>query len=388
MAAIGWTLWLGLSCTTTLMPTGRAWIDRLAMQTTTNWRLAMSTTLGSVDDLPVDYYEGLRSRHLMPLWPSLRAALPYGKPTRSTVPTLWRYGDLRPELMRAGELTPIEKAERRVLVLCNPGLGLEQLKATPSIYIGMQLILPGETAPNHLHTPSAVRFVVEGDGGFTVVRGEKLPMKKGDLILTPPGLWHQHGHEGSEPVVWLDALDLPVILGLEASYCTEGASQSVDDPQNSNSQRFRQAGVLPYATLDRPRGDFPMLRFPWENVRASLQDLASVTSLGDPVHLAYVNPETGRECMPTLGFSALMLRPGEELRMRRRSASAVLHLIEGSVTGFVDETRHTMDPADTLACPTHADVTLANASPNQPAFVFVVDDAPLQRKLGIYEQFA
>ncbi len=82
----------------------------------------MSTTLGSVDDLPVDYCEGLRSRHLMPLWPSLRAALPYGKPTRSTVPTLWRYGDLRPELMRAGELTPIEKAERRVLVLCNPGV--------------------------------------------------------------------------------------------------------------------------------------------------------------------------------------------------------------------------------------------------------------------------
>lgn len=348
----------------------------------------MSTTLGSVDDLPVDYYEGLRSRHLMPLWPSLRAALPYGKPTRSTVPTLWRYGDLRPELMRAGELTPIEKAERRVLVLCNPGLGLEQLKATPSIYIGMQLILPGETAPNHLHTPSAVRFVVEGDGGFTVVRGEKLPMKKGDLILTPPGLWHQHGHGGSEPVVWLDALDLPVILGLEASYCTEGAPQSVDDPQNSNSQRFRQAGVLPYATLDRPRGDYPMLRFPWESVRASLQDLASVTAVGEPVHLAYVNPETGRECMPTLGFSALMLRPGEEVRMRRRSASAVLHVIEGSVTGFVDETRHTMDPSDTLACPTHADVTLVNASSVKPAFVFVVDDAPLQRKLGIYEQFA
>jgi gentisate 1,2-dioxygenase len=137
----------------------------------------------------------------MPLSPSLRAALPYGKPSRRTVPTLWRYGDLRPELMRAGELTPVEMAEQRVLVLCNPGLGPEQLKATPSIYIGMQLILPGETAPNHLHTPSAVRIVVEGDGGLTVVRGERLQMKKGDLILTPPGLWRQHGHEGNEPVV-------------------------------------------------------------------------------------------------------------------------------------------------------------------------------------------
>lgn len=347
----------------------------------------MSSTLGRVEDLPADYYQGLRKRNLMPLWPSLRAALPHGKPSRSTLPTLWRYSDLRPELMLAGELTPIEKAERRVLVLCNPGLGLDQLKATPSIYVGLQLILPGETAPNHLHTPSAVRFVVEGDGGYTVVRGEKLPMQRGDLILTPPGLWHQHGHEGHEPVVWLDALDLPIVYGLEASYCTEGLPQVVTDASNSSCLRFRKAGVLPYGTLDRPRDDYPMLRFPWVQVRESLQELAGVTGRGDAVHLAYVNPETGRECMPTLGFSALMLRPGEELRMRRRSASSVLHVVDGSATVVVDGTRHAMEPADTLACPTHAEITLANASGTQPAFLFMVDDAPLQRKLGFFERF-
>jgi gentisate 1,2-dioxygenase len=266
-------------------------------------------------------------------------------------------------------------------------LGLEQLKATPSIYIGLQLILPGETAPNHLHTPSAVRFVVEGEGGYTVVRGEKLPMHKGDLILTPPGLWHQHGHEGRDPVVWLDALDLPVIYGLEASYCVEGEPQLPNDPLNAQASRYRRAGVLPYASLDRARDDFPMLRFPWSEVRAALQDLAGVTPRGEAVHLAYVNPLTGRECMPTLGFSALMLRPGEEVRLRRRSASAVLHLIEGGLTAFIDDTRHTLEPADTLACPTHAEITLANDSAAEPAFVFMVDDAPLQRKLGFYQQF-
>jgi gentisate 1,2-dioxygenase len=187
--------------------------------------------------------------------------------------------ELRPELMRAGELTPIEKAERRVLVLCNPGLGLEQLKATPSIYIGMQLILPGETAPNHLHTPSAVRFVVEGEGGFTVVRGEKLPMARGDLILTPPGLWHEHGHEGRDPVVWLDALDLPLVLGLEASFCTEGSDRSSPIP-TTRAVSASEAGVLPYSTLDRPRDEFPMLRFPWAQVREALEHLARVTPLG------------------------------------------------------------------------------------------------------------
>ena len=206
----------------------------------------MSTELGRVEDLPPDYYNGLRSRNMMPLWPSLRAALPFDMPSRRTKPALWRYRqEVRPDLMRAGELTPIEKAERRVLVLCNPGLGLDELKATPTIYIGLQLILPGESAPNHKHTPSAVRFVVEGKGGYTVVRGEKLPMHRGDLILTPPGMWHEHGHDGNEPVVWLDALDLPLVYGVEASYCVDGhKSQVITDPLNSSAVRFAQGGGL------------------------------------------------------------------------------------------------------------------------------------------------
>jgi gentisate 1,2-dioxygenase len=347
----------------------------------------MGKALGRVDELPKDYYEGLRRRNLMPLWPSLRTALPYGKPARRTQPTLWRYAEVRPELMRAGELTPIEKAERRVLVLCNPGLGLDELKATPSIYIGLQLIQPGETAPNHLHTPSAVRFVVEGRGGYTIVRGEKLPMEKGDLILTPPGLWHQHGHEGTEPVVWLDALDLPLVYAMEASYCTEGEPQRDIGDDAGSLARFRRGGVLPYDTLDRPRGDFPMLRFPWMDVRAALLEVAAVTPRDAAVHLAYVNPETGRECMPTLGFSALMLRPGEARALRRRSASAVLHIVEGEGSATIDGSYLRFEAADTMACPTHAEIALVNASEARPAFVFMVDDAPLQRKLGFYERF-
>ncbi|HEU0202635.1 MAG TPA: cupin domain-containing protein [Burkholderiaceae bacterium] len=347
----------------------------------------MSTELGRVEDLPVDYYNGLRNLNLMPLWPSLRNALPYGKPTRKTQPTLWRYADARPQLMRAGELTPIEKAERRVLVLCNPGLGIDDLKATPTIYIGLQLILPGETAPSHKHSPSAVRFVVEGNGGFTVVRGERLPMQRGDLILTPPGLWHEHGHEGSGPVVWLDALDLPLVYGMEASYAVEGASQKISDERNSSSIRFRQGGVIPYASLTRQRQDYPMLRFPWRDVKQTLGEVAEVTPKAEPVHVAYVNPETGQECLPTLGFSALMLRPGEELRLPRRSSSAVFHVVEGAGSAVIDGVSLRFGEADTLAAPTHAEVQLANASGKAPAFLFMVDDAPLQRKLGFYEVF-
>lgn len=343
------------------------------------------SNLGRLEDLPSDYLKALAAQNTVPLWPSLRSVLPYGEPARATQPVHWRYRDIRPQLLRAGELAPIEKAERRVLVLCNPGLGIENMKATATIYIGLQLILPGETAPNHRHTPSAVRFVVEGEGGFTVVNGEKLPMHKGDLILTPPGQWHEHGHEGQGPVIWLDALDLPLVYGMEASYAIEGTSQKVDKPLGFGTSRLGTGGVLPYHVLDAHRATYPMLRFPWYDVKRALGELASVTPPSQAVQLAYVNPETGRECLSTLGFSAILLRPGEGLRLPKRSASSVMHVVEGSATAAVDDATHAVQETDTFAVPTHAVVVLTNRSSQSAAYLFVVDDAPLQRNMGIYE---
>lgn len=343
--------------------------------------------LGTLEELPRDYIDTLTAGNLVPLWPSLRAFLPYDKPERHCAPTAWAYRDVRPLLMMAGELTPIEKAERRVLILANPGLGLDTGRATPSIYLGLQLILPGEVAPNHRHTPSAIRFVIEGQGGFTTVEGEKLPMEKGDLILTPPGMWHEHGHEGSTPVVWLDVLDLPLIYALEASYCVEGGPQPGTNRPDRSQTRYRRAGLLPYASLDNRPGRFPLLRFPWTEVRQALNDYAAGLGRDEIVQLAYVDPETGQECLPTLGFSALMLRPGEEIAPPRRSASTVLHVVEGAGSCTVDGVEMDWEEAGTIALPTHAELRLRNGSGSRPAYLFVADDAPLQRKLGIYEAF-
>lgn len=345
------------------------------------------TALGTLDDLPGDYLEELTVRNLLPLWPSLRNVLPYARPVHHTRPTLWTYREIRPRLIRAGELTPMEKAERRVLVLANPGLDLNSMRATPTIYVGMQLILPGETAPNHRHTPSAVRFVVEGEGAFTLVNGEKCPMEKGDLILTPSGLWHEHGHEGVGPVIWLDALDLPLVYGMEASYAIEGPKHATEAEPDASQTRYRRGGLIPYAALDRASARYPLLRYPWGEVRDALQALAAETPSGSPVQLAYINPETGAECLPTLGFSAMMLRPGERLAPPRRSASSVVHVVSGTGSAAVDGTNMQWQGSDTFAVPTHARVDLANASDSEPAFLFVVDDAPLQRKLGFYETF-
>jgi gentisate 1,2-dioxygenase len=343
--------------------------------------------LGTLCELPAAYVGGLTVHNLVPLWPSLRKALPHGAPHRRTQPVLWRYADVRPRLLEAGELTPIEKAERRVLVLANPGLGLENMQATPSIYIGMQLILPRETAPNHRHSPSAVRFVVEGEGGFTIVEGEKLPMERGDLILTPALLWHEHRHEGSSPVIWLDALDLPTVFAQEASYALEGPPQAVRNQPDHSQTHYRRAGLVPYQALTGPRAAYPLLRYPWKEVRDGLQALAAVTEANEIVQLAYVNPETGAECLPVLGFSAIMLRPGETAKPPRRSASAVLHVVEGKVEAEIDSITLRADESDTMAVPTHAKVRIANKSAQKPAFLFQVDDAPMQRKLGFFEVF-
>ncbi len=346
----------------------------------------MSATVAH-DELPAGYRQALTDKNLVALWPLMRAALPHNKPDRRTKPVLWRYRDIRPDLLRAGELAPIEKAERRVLALANPGLGLDNVQATPSIFIGLQLIMPGETAPNHKHSPSAVRMVIEGEGGYTVVQGEKCPMEKGDLILTPSGLWHQHGHDGKGPVVWLDALDLPIVRALEANYATEGEPQVVRNEPDSSQSRYRRAGLVPYHSLDARRSRYPLMRYPWKEVREALLALAEVTGKREMVQLAYVNPETGRECMPVLGFSAILLRPGETIAAQRRSASAVLHVIEGEGEAEVDGVTLAFAESDTVAVPTHAKVLLANRNSRAPAFLFQIDDAPLQRKCGFYEVF-
>jgi gentisate 1,2-dioxygenase len=348
----------------------------------------MNEALGTLEELPAEYRQAMTAQNLVPLWPSMRAFLPYGAPRPRTLPTVWRYKEVRPLLLRAGELTPIEKAERRVLVFSNPGHDLDGLHTTGTIYVGMQLILPGENAPSHRHTPAAVRLVVEGEGGFTVVNGERLPMQRGDLILTPALQWHEHSHGGTGPVVWLDALDIPVVVGMEASYALEGSSQRVRNAPDGSATRYRRAGLVPYDSLAASRAPYPLLRWPWVEVRAALEALASDTASGVPVHLGYVNPETGAECLPTLGFSALMLRPGEEVALPRDSASAVFHIVEGRLQAQIAGALLTAEDADVLAAPAHALVRLANLSTSKPAFLFRIDDAPLQRRMGIYERFA
>ena len=273
--------------------------------------------LGKLEDLPQEYRDALTEQNLVPLWPSLRGVMPPHKPQPRTQATVWRYANIKPLLIEAGELTPIEKAERRVLVLANPGHTLEKMQASSAIYLGMQLLLPGEWAPAHRHTPNAIRMIVEGEGAYTTVEGEKCPMSRGDLILTPTGMWHEHGHDGTEPVIWLDVLDLPIVYYIEASYHEESGKQ--EQIKKSDESKYRFGGVVPTPMFERSEKRYSMYRYPWCDVRQTLVTMGQDFPETDLIQVTYINPETGLDAENILGFYAMMIRPGQKVSLPVRS---------------------------------------------------------------------
>src|SRR5262245_23711891 len=184
----------------------------------------MSIPAPDITQLRKRFYERIAPKHLKPLWEVLHALVP-DAPQPKCVPMLWRFAEIRPALMEAGELISAKEATRRVLILENPGYPGES-RITNSLYAGLQLLKPGEVAPAHRHTQSALRFVLEGKGAFTAVDGERAYMEPGDLILTPSWTYHDHGSDITDPVIWLDGLDIPILQFLDAGFCENlGADQ-------------------------------------------------------------------------------------------------------------------------------------------------------------------
>src|SRR5437764_13654045 len=209
------------------------------------------------------FYQRIDREHLSPLWEVLGDLVPK-TPRTPCVPALWRYVVVRQHLLEAGALITAKEAERRVLVLENPALrGAASI--THTLYAGLQLILPGEVAPSHRHSQSALRFVVEGDGAYTAVDGERTTMHPGDFIITPSWTWHDHGNPGNEPTVWLDGLDLPMVNIFDASFAVhyETEIQPVTRAEGDSLARFGMSMLPPDykpATLTSPTFNYPFSR--------------------------------------------------------------------------------------------------------------------------------
>ncbi|MCY1333547.1 Gentisate 1,2-dioxygenase [compost metagenome] len=344
-------------------------------------------SMENVSAARADFYSRLDAQDLFPLWEQLHNLVP-ATPSGACVPALWRYDELRPFLMEAGRLITAEEAIRRVLVLENPGIR-GQAAITSSLYAGLQLILPGEIAPSHRHSQSALRFVVEGRGAYTAVDGERTTMEPGDFIITPSWTWHDHGNpvetEGGQPVVWLDGLDIPLIRLLDAGFAEsyEKPEQPISRPEGTSMARYG-TNMLPVRhQVKSPTS--PIFSYPYARTREALETLLRGGPLDewDGIKLRYVNPATGGWAMPTIGTFMQMLPRGFQGRTYRSSDATVYSVVEGLGHAEIAGKRFDFGPRDIFVVPSWAPVSL---HANDDCVLFSYSDRPVQEALGILRE--
>jgi gentisate 1,2-dioxygenase len=330
------------------------------------------------------FYDRLDRIDTAPLWEVLnRLVLPEPNPT--IVPAFWKYDDVRALLMEAGRLLTVQEAERRVLVLENPGLrGASQV--TQSLYAGLQLILPGELAPSHRHAASALRFIVEGDGGgYTAVDGERTSMRTGDFVLTPSWTFHDHGNLGSAPVIWMDVLDVPIVNMFDTSFAEHHPeeTQPVSRPEGDAVARYG-AGLLPVEyTSSRPSS--PAFNYPYSRSREALDQLSRNGAIHacHGVKMQYVNPATGGYPLPTIAAFIQLLPKGFSGKTYRSTDSTIYSVVEGRGRSRIGSSTFTWGPRDMFVVPSWQKVS---HEVSEEAVLFSASDRAAQKALGLWRE--
>lgn len=286
--------------------------------------------------------------------------------------------------MEAGHLITAKEAERRVLILENPGLpGLSAI--TPSLYAGLQLILPGEVAPAHRHTQSALRFVIEGSVACTAVDGERTLMQPGDFVITPSWTWHDHGNDSDTPVVWLDGLDIPLVRFFGAGFQEPGAAdrQAVARPTGDNLARYG-ANLLPVDWVpERPSS--PIFNYPYARTRETLATLVR-NGPPDPAHghkLRYVNPATGGPPMPTISAFIQLLPAGLTTAEYRSTDATIFSVVEGEGRSRIGDAEFAWKPRDIFVAPSWLPQSHIASS---EAVLFSFSDRGVQQALGLWRE--
>ncbi|NRA30614.1 MAG: cupin domain-containing protein [Parvularculaceae bacterium] len=335
------------------------------------------------------YYRRISQYALAPLWERLNVLLTKEPQVRST-PFHWDYDLCRNVLFESADLISAHEAERRVLILDNPGLdGASAI--TENLYAGWQLLMPGEVAPAHRHSASALRFILEGDGAaYTAVDGEKAYMRPGDMVLTPSMRWHDHGHEGTEPVVWLDVLDLPFNRNLGPIFLDLYPDDRFPDGSAPGTTRARFGrGLKPVALPSSTDPNSPMFYYPYEEMRAALVASASESDI-DPVvghKLEYMNPNTGGPALATISTFLQWMPAGFSSQPYRTTEGMVFSIVEGEGSLTVEhqgqETTYEFKPRDTLVVPCWG---RQRWDVRSEAIVFCASDRNIQEQLGLFRE--
>jgi gentisate 1,2-dioxygenase len=338
-----------------------------------------------VDKKSEEFYEELDRKHLVALWNVTGCLLP-PEPQTKVQPHLWKGSELRDLAYRAADLVPIERGgERRVLALVNPGLR-GKCAATQTLWAAIQIVKPGEIAPCHRHTPSAIRFIIEGERTYTNVNGDKCMMSRGDLVLTPNWTWHDHGCESDQPTIWMDGLDLPLVGDLDAVFFEPYPEHRFPVTTVNDSETKFCGPYLRPTWGDPEANDSPLLNYKWEPTYEALKRIGDgPASPYDDVCFEYLNPNTGGPVFPTMGCAIQLIRAGVHTKTHRQVNSTVYHVFEGSGSTIINGQRLNWERGDFFVVPPWAWHEHTNDS-GADTILFSIQDIPVMKALGLYRE--
>ncbi|MGH3519796.1 MAG: cupin domain-containing protein [Haloechinothrix sp.] len=332
-------------------------------------------------------YDDFDAAGLIPLWTEIGNLMPE-TPQPSARPHVWHWRDIYPLAQRAGELVPVGRGgERRAIALANPGIPGRPY-ATPNLWAAIQYLGAGEVAPAHRHSQGAFRFIIEGQGVWTVVNGDPVEMRPGDLLLTPSMNWHGHHHVGDAPMVWLDGLDIPLVYQLDAAFFEFG-DDGVEDkstPERSRSERlWAHPGLRPIWAGNTPNS--PLSAYRWADTDDALTSQLELGGEGfatviEPGHagIRFTNPTTGRDALPTLRMEMHRLAAGAATATQRVVGSAVWQVFHGSGVVSLGDRSISVSEGDLFAVPSWCPLRI-EARGQLDMFTF--SDAPVYEALNL-----
>lgn len=332
-------------------------------------------------------YAGFKAQHLNPLWTQIGGLMPR-QPSPRALAHVWKWADLYPLARASGDLVPVGRGgERRAIGLANPGLGGDTY-ITPTLWCAIQYLGPRETAPEHRHSQNAFRFVVEGEGVWTVVNGDPVRMSRGDFLLTPGWNFHGHHNDTDQPMAWIDGLDIPFSYQNDVGFFEFGADKVTDYPTPNFSRGERlwcHPGLRPLSGLQNTVSS-PIGAYRWQYTDAALTQQLLLEEEGHPAtveqgHAAirYVNPTTGGDVMPTIRAEFHRLREGAETATRREVGSTVFQVFEGRGAVVMGGVTHKVEKGDIFVIPSWVAWSL-QAETQFDLFRF--SDAPIIERLN------
>lgn len=328
-----------------------------------------------------EFNQELADKNLIGFWSIVRPEA-YG-PKAPFEPHLWKWGEVWEALSKAGDIIGLDMSLRRFIGFKSPDL---KIGTTPTLALGVQMVKPKEVAEAHHHTMGAIRFVIEGEGAQTTVNGEPFPMAKGDLITTPSLTWHDHYNEATDPIVWLDGADNPIL-----KYLGSGLSERFSEKRQTHTRAVGtsdlERGLVRPSWLTHDAKQPPPCRYSWAETEKALKGLGETP--GDPydgVLLRYVNPVTGGSTLPTMSCEIQMLRAGERTKCHRHTSNTIYHVFQGAGFTYIDDTRYDWGQGDTFTVPLWCWHRHGNDRSGENAVLFVMNDRPIMESLDFYRE--